>query len=243
MCKNKRKYYAVRRGRAIGIFLTWGECKKQVDCFPSARYKSFPTIEEAELWLTADDATCYNLDNQAELNELPVAEETAVKEKSQTVVKVPPPKTETRYIAYTDGSCLVNPNGPGGWATVIIDTETGETVELSQGCPGTTNNRMEMEAAIAAMSFPDEPSSITIYTDSQYLKNGFAANWITGWKKRGWVKSNGQPVLNQDLWQKLDALYQTHQVKFQWVKGHAGNTFNERCDELARGEAMKFCKH
>lgn len=147
---------------------------------------------------------------------------------------------ETDFIVYTDGSCLRNPDGPGGWAAVIIDTETGEMRELHEGNPSTTNNRMELSAAIGALSYIREGSTVALYTDSQYMKNAFNRNWIRNWKRNGWKTSQGTDVLNKDLWLKLDALFASHQVFFRWVKGHAGNTYNERCDILARSEAMKF---
>ena len=143
------------------------------------------------------------------------------------------------YIIYTDGSCLGNP-GAGGWAAIIVDCETGEIIEFHGGEKHTTNNRMEMTAAIIALSKVPIKSKVELYTDSQYLKNAFTKNWMVNWKRNGWITSQGKPVLNQELWFKLDDLMQTHEVEFQWVKGHAGIKYNERCDELARIEATKY---
>lgn len=143
------------------------------------------------------------------------------------------------YIIYTDGSCLGNP-GAGGWAAIIVDCETGEVSEVHGGEKHTTNNRMEMTAAIVALSKVPVKSQVELYTDSQYLKNAFTKNWIVNWKRNGWITSQGKPVLNQELWFKLDDLMRTHEVEFHWVKGHAGIRYNERCDELARGEAAKY---
>ncbi|EEX69282.1 ribonuclease HI, partial [Mitsuokella multacida] len=143
------------------------------------------------------------------------------------------------FVIYTDGSCLRNPDGPGGWAAVIREVATGVVTELHEGSPSTTNNRMELSAAIAALGFPKHPAKVALYTDSQYLKNGIT-KWMSGWKRRGWKKADGQPVLNQDLWQELDALYSRHDVTFHWVKGHVGVELNERCDRLAKSEAMKY---
>ena len=98
---------------------------------------------------------------------------------------------------------------------------------------------MELSAAIAALRFPKSPAKVALYTDSQYLKNGIT-KWMAGWKRRGWKKADGQPVLNQDLWQELDALYSRHDVTFHWVKGHVGVELNERCDRLAKREAMHY---
>ena len=145
----------------------------------------------------------------------------------------------SNYIIYTDGSCLGNP-GAGGYAAIIVDCETGEISELSGGDKHTTNNRMEMLAAINALNKIPAGSSVELFTDSQYLKNAFTKNWIINWKRNGWITSAKKPVLNKDLWLKLDNLMSIHEIKFQWVKGHAGDHFNERCDELARSEATKF---
>ena len=145
------------------------------------------------------------------------------------------------FVIYTDGSCLKNP-GAGGWAAIIIDCETGEVIELHDGTGQTTNNRMEMTAAISALGKVPSNSTVELYTDSQYLKNAFTKGWIVNWKRNGWRTANGKAVLNQDLWLKLDKLMSSREVNLKWVKGHAGLNYNERCDELARSEAAKFQK-
>jgi ribonuclease HI len=137
---------------------------------------------------------------------------------------------------YTDGACVGNP-GPGGWG-VAIYFQDGSVHEMGASAPATTNNRMEMQAAIAALEFlaatqPQE--SVTLYTDSEYLINGIT-KWIKGWKRKGWKTSQGQAVLNQDLWEILDGL--NHRgINWQHVRGHNGNVGNERCDEIARAFA------
>ena len=136
---------------------------------------------------------------------------------------------------YTDGSCLGNP-GAGGWAAVIVD-EQNHREEIFGGEEHTTNNRMELTAAIRALEKISSGNSVELFTDSSYLKNAFTKGWLVKWKSNGW--NNGH-VLNQDLWQELDRLVSNHDVKFNWVKGHAGNYFNERCDLLARTTAKKF---
>ena len=139
---------------------------------------------------------------------------------------------------YTDGSCLRNPNGPGGWAVCIV--RPGEEMEtLSGGNPSTTNNRMEMTAAIEALRHLPKREPIVLSTDSQYLKNGIT-KWIFSWKRRGWKKADGTPVLNQELWQELDGLIAGRSIIFRWVKGHAGHKYNEICDMLAKKEAQAF---
>lgn len=138
-----------------------------------------------------------------------------------------------KYIIYTDGGCNPNP-GLGGWGSVIL-TDNSKT-ELYGGEYDTTNNRMELLAAIFALSVVKEDAEIEVFTDSQYLKNGITA-WIPGWKSRGWSRKGGS-LKNVDLWQKLDNLNSSKKIKWQWVRGHSGNHYNERCDFLA-GMARK----
>ena len=139
---------------------------------------------------------------------------------------------------YTDGGCSGNP-GPGGWAYVIIDGNAGDTappVENWGAESSTTNNRMELQAVIAALekvSAKTVPGTITVYTDSQYVQKGIT-EWIKEWKSRGWKTSAKKPVKNQDLWQRLDALSAGLPITWVWVKGHAGNKYNERCDHLTQ---------
>ena len=131
---------------------------------------------------------------------------------------------------FTDGACSGNP-GPGGWGAIL---RYGETVrELSGGEADTTNNRMELTAAIEALNALKRPCDIVLTTDSTYVKDGITS-WIDGWKKRGWKNSQKKPVKNEDLWKALDAARSRHAVEWKWVKGHAGHAENERCDELAR---------
>ena len=140
-------------------------------------------------------------------------------------------------FAYTDGACSGNP-GPGGWG-VVLEARDGATLvksrELSGGEAETTNNRMEMMAAIVVLETLERPSTLTVVTDSTYLKNGITG-WIHGWKANGWRTSSRKPVKNTDLWQRLDAAQARHRVTWEWVKGHAGHQQNERADELARAE-------
>ncbi|MBW4676453.1 MAG: ribonuclease HI [Desmonostoc geniculatum HA4340-LM1] len=134
---------------------------------------------------------------------------------------------------YTDGACSVNP-GPGGWGVVVYFSD-GSIHEMGDASPHTTNNKMEMQAAIAALEFlqtSQQAQPITLYTDSEYLIN-CVTKWVKGWKKKGWKKSDGNPVQNQDLLEILDEL-NSEQVKWQYVKGHSGNIGNERCDAIAR---------
>ena len=130
---------------------------------------------------------------------------------------------------YTDGACSGNP-GPGGWGVVL--ESCGHTRELLGAQEHTTNNRMELQAAIEALNSLTEPCEVEIVTDSTYLKNGMES-WLAGWKRKGWKTSDSKPVKNQDLWRQLDALVATHRVHWHWVRGHTGVEGNERADALA----------
>lgn len=144
-------------------------------------------------------------------------------------------------FAYTDGACSGNP-GPGGWGALLIAKDGGKVVktrELSGGAEDTTNNRMELMAAISALEALDRPSSLTVVTDSNYVKGG-VTGWIFGWKKNGWKTAARKPVKNVDLWQRLDEAQARHSVTWEWVKGHAGHPENERADELARQGMAPF---
>ena len=143
----------------------------------------------------------------------------------------------SEYKIYTDGSCLGNP-GAGGYAAIIID-ESGNRQEFYGGEKETTNNRMELMAAIVALKKISADDYVELFTDSSYLKNAFTQGWLANWKRNGWKTANKKPVLNIDLWKKLDSLILNRSIKFNWVKGHAGNALNERCDELARKEAER----
>ncbi|MGA1180250.1 MAG: ribonuclease HI [Marivivens sp.] len=142
-------------------------------------------------------------------------------------------------FAYTDGACSGNP-GPGGWGVLLL-AKDGETIlkerTLNGGEPETTNNRMELMAAISALEVLERPSTLTVVTDSAYVKDGIT-KWIHGWKRNGWTKKGG--LKNAELWQRLDAAQARHKVKWEWIKGHAGHPENERADELAREGMAPF---
>ena len=144
-------------------------------------------------------------------------------------------------IAYTDGACSGNP-GPGGWG-VLLQARDGERLikerMLKGGEANTTNNRMELMAAIRSLEALNRPSTITIVTDSAYVKNGITS-WLHGWKRNGWKTAAKKPVKNADLWQRLDEAQARHDVSWKWVKGHAGHPENERADELARAGMAPF---
>ena len=142
-------------------------------------------------------------------------------------------------FAYTDGACSGNP-GPGGWGVLLL-AKDGETIlkerTLNGGEPETTNNRMELMAAISALEVLERPSTLTVVTDSAYVKDGIT-KWIHGWKRNGWSKKGG--LKNAELWQRLDAAQARHKVTWEWIKGHAGHPENERADELAREGMAPF---
>ena len=143
--------------------------------------------------------------------------------------------------AFTDGACSGNP-GPGGWGVVLQAINAGEIVkerELSGGAGETTNNQMELMAAISALETLERASSITVVTDSSYVKDG-VSTWIHGWKRNGWKTAAKKPVKNVELWQRLDAAQARHNVTWEWVKGHAGHPENERADALARAGMEPF---
>jgi len=215
-----KKFYAVAVGRECGIFIDWTTAERQVKSFPGARYQSFSCRADAEKWLE-DPVYC--------------KKRSAPGKTARNDVE--PKKNSADIVIYTDGGSINNP-GPGGYGAIIV--EAGEQLEISGGYRMTTNNRMEMMAAIVALrQFEARAESIRLYSDSSYLVNGIEKGWVRKWQLNGWKKSDGQDVLNRDLWQELIRLTAKGNVRFQWVKGHAGNALNERCDRLAVGSARK----
>lgn len=140
---------------------------------------------------------------------------------------------------YSDGACSGNP-GPGGFGAILRCD--GREKEVSGGEPHTTNNRMELLGVITALEALKYPCEVRITTDSKYVVDGICKGWAAGWKKRGWKKSDGEPALNPDLWDRLLSLLEVHKAEFVWVKGHAGHPENERCDRLAVAESKKYSK-
>ena len=138
---------------------------------------------------------------------------------------------------YTDGACSGNP-GPGGWGAIL--EYMGHEKELSGGEKSTTNNRMELTAVIKALQALKEPCIVELYSDSKYVIDALEKGWAVGWKKRGWIKSDKKPALNPELWDRLLELVHIHDVRYHWVKGHAHNPKNNRCDELAVSEWKKL---
>jgi ribonuclease HI len=147
-------------------------------------------------------------------------------------------KEPPEVVIYTDGACSQNP-GPGGWGAILISGQHRK--ELSGGEAVTTNNRMELMAAIAALEALKRSARVEMHTDSEYLRNGIS-RWIHGWKSKGWRTAANEPVKNVELWQRLEAAQARHQVRWHWVKGHAGHAENERADELARAGMAPFLR-
>ena len=211
----KKKYYSVAVGKKTGVFTTWSEAEAQVKGYPGAKYKSFPSREEAEGWLKN-----------------PIYERG---KKNRPATQKEPAQAsdhpDDAIIIHTDGGAINNP-GPGGYGIVI---ENGEDYrELSGGFRMTTNNRMQLMACIVALETVGQTTQpVVLYSDSSYVVNGISKGWAAGWRKKGWKKADGKPAVNPDLWKRLLDLIGYLDITFKWVKGHAGHSLNERCDHLA----------
>ncbi len=215
------KYYAVANGRTTGIFTSWPEAERQVKGFAGAKYKSFKSKAEAEAFLKNPEYA-----SQKQKKRPPA--------KSSRNAGAPDNYPKDAVIVYTDGGAIGNP-GPGGYGVVFEDGD-----EYAGGYNLTTNNRMELMAVIVALeALQGERRPIVLHSDSRYVLNGITKGWARGWKKRGWKKSDGNPALNPDLWEKLLNLLPGLDIRFQWVKGHAGDPLNEACDHLANSTARK----
>ncbi len=216
----KKKYYAVAVGRQTGVFDNWPLAETQVKGCPGARFKSFPSRREAEAWLKNPQ---YNTGAARRIVKRP------------QMSKNKPVKDYEGLVIYTDGGAINNP-GPGGYGAVIIDfdLDPNDCREISGGYRLTTNNRMELMACIAALrSIDDSGRPIALYSDSSYVVNAVNKGWARKWRLNGWLKSDKKPALNVDLWEELLNLIAGLNITFNWVKGHAGNPLNERCDQLA----------
>ncbi len=211
----KKKIYAVAAGHKPGIYTDWPSVKKQVDGFAGARYKGFFTRVEAEAWLAGGGF-------------VPLKKKNSRVEQSGNGAEA---LDKDIIIIYTDGGARNNP-GPGGYGAVLL--YQNHTKELSGGFGLTTNNRMELMACIVALrEIKDKTIPIILHSDSSYVVNGINKGWAKGWRRNGWVKSDKKPAVNPDLWAELLELTESLKITFKWVKGHAGNPLNERCDELA----------
>jgi ribonuclease HI len=217
MSNEKKKYYAVLRGQKPGIYAKWsGEngAEAQVKGFPGARYRAFPGAREAGAWLKDPDKPLQAMEKETR--------ETETMEKGKVII-------------YTDGGCIDNP-GPGGYGVVLL--HGGKRKELSAGYRLTTNNRMELMACIAGLKSLKFSCPVILFSDSRYVVDGMEKGWARRWKSKGWMRNAIQPAENADLWAQLLELCDNHTVEFSWVKGHAGQAENERCDRLASKAAL-----
>jgi len=216
-----KKYYAIASGRTPGIYDNWPAAQAQVTGYPGAKFKGFPTRAAAAAWMKN-----------------PTYSQVAKKTRRQAGPAIADTSPKTGEVTiYTDGGARYNP-GPGGYG--IVQIYNGECKELSGGYKLTTNNRMELMGCIVALrqlEHRDKP--VTLYSDSSYVVNGIVKGWAKSWQQRGWIKSDKKPAVNPDLWAELLDLVKDLNITFKWVKGHAGNPMNERCDALAVASARQ----
>jgi ribonuclease HI len=220
-----KKYYAVARGRTPGIYTAWfgpSGAEAQIRSYPGARYKGFPSIEEARKWMEIQAETAAS-----------TRKKKARKGESGEVTDALG-DSAGKIIVYTDGGCRGNP-GPGGYGAVVLDGET--RTELARGYRLTTNNRMELMACIAALEALAPSSDVVLHSDSSYVVNGMSKGWAKKWRANHWMRTKQDAAENADLWARLLDLCEDHRVRFVWVRGHAGNEENERCDTLATSAA------
>ena len=220
-----KKFYAILAGRVPGIYDNWPQAQAQVLGFQGAGYKGFATRAEAEAWLKNPSS------GQSGAGSRKPAGASGSGACADTSPK------DGVVCIYTDGGARYNP-GPGGYG--IVQIYNGRRKELCGGFCLTTNNRMELMGCIVALrelEYRDKP--VALYSDSSYVVNGISKGWAKGWRKRGWVKADRQPAVNPDLWGQLLDLVEGLDITFNWVKGHNGNPFNERCDELAVASARQ----
>ncbi len=222
----KSKFYVVWEGREQGVFNSWEKCKESIDGFRGARYKSFPTREEADKAFIEGQSTSH-----PKMKKEYAFSEEFVKELLG----------KGHIVIFTDGGALGNP-GKGGYGAVLQFLKNGKIVrkEISGGFRNTTNNRMEISAVIKALeSLKTKDLYIDVFSDSKYVVDANNKNWAKKWKSNGWIKSDKEEAKNIDLWETLLKLTEEFKVSFYWVKGHSGVEENERCDELANIEMAK----
>lgn len=224
MKKSRPRYYAVARGRKRGIYTAWdgpGGAWEQVRGFPGALYRKFDSLDDARRFI--EEASPGNRRTET---------------KSISSGGGPDGSgSQDGVLVYTDGGCIDNP-GPGGWAAVII--RGGSRTELSGGFRLTTNNRMELTACIQGLrALGTGEERVTVFSDSRYIVDAVEKGWARRWRERGWMRDSTHIALNHDLWAELLDIIENRDVRFVWVRGHAGNRENERCDELAREAAKR----
>lgn len=265
MGENRKRFYAVASGRRPGIYTQWfgpAGAEAQVRGFAGARYKGFATLDEARKWLEsfsseASQAADRSAHHACASEEAPKITQHPGEAGSSRTVRgsrrgwtqsgseetgkaAPARKLKDRagrILVFTDGGSIDNP-GPGGYGAVILKGD--ERIELSGGFRRTTNNRMELMGCIAALSRIEPPGQrVLVQTDSRYVVDGITKGWAARWRRNGWMRNAEEPAENSDLWEKLLELVERHDVRFEWIRGHAGHPENERCDALARAESAK----
>ncbi len=231
--KQKKKYYLIIKGHKSGLYKTWfgaNGAAEQVQGYTDAIYKGFYTKEEALKWLgkfREETLRKYAPTLLDLVKELPDSREIETDKKLLQ---------EGKVLIYTDGGAITNP-GPGGYGVVLRYKENRK--ELSGGFRLTTNNRMELLACIKGLESLKTKSDVILYSDSQYIVNAIKKGWAKKWQDNDWKGKKGELRTNHDLWAKLLPLCEKHDLKFKWVKGHAGNMDNERCDQLASKMARR----
>ena len=235
----KNKFYAVVRGIKPGIYDSWfGEdgAEEQVKGFPKALFKGFKTRTEAEEWYAKKgDMPSLSSKNKGakRFKTKPVTQGKSASKAERSIMSESQTEDVSKIreiVIYTDGGCINNP-GPGGYGVVCVSGNMRK--EYSGGFRMTTNNRMELMACIVALQTLRSRYSATIYSDSKYVVDGINKGWAEKWKRNGWMRNKTEKAENVDLWSELLELCEKHTVTFKWVKGHAGNPENERCDKLA----------
>jgi ribonuclease HI len=228
-----KKFYAIVRGRQPGIYGQWSGddgAQAQVAGYAGARYKGFSSFDEALQWFRDQARAEPKLFGIHSVTQS-VAQD--LKAASPRPISTIP---EGTVLIYTDGASLGNP-GPGGYGVVLISKYSRR--ELSGGYRRTTNNRMELMACIQALRVFNKPGRAILFSDSRYLINAISKGWALRWRRNGWMRSATEPAENSDLWGELLDLLNRYEVEFRWVRGHAGNPENERCDQLAVQAAQR----
>ena len=231
--KKKKKYYLIIKGHKSGLYTTWfgtNGAAEQVQGYADAVYKGFYTKEESIKWLgkfKTETLRKYAPNLLDLVKELP---------NSKSIVDNKNLLEKGKLLVYTDGGATPNP-GPGGYGVVIRNKEKRK--ELSGGFRLTTNNRMEILACIKGLESLTEKSNVVLFSDSQYVVNAIEKGWAKNWRAKNWKAPKGELRRNHDLWKKLLSADEKHDVEFRWVKGHAGNMDNERCDQLASQMAKR----
>jgi ribonuclease HI len=224
-------YYAVAKGRRPGIYTAWfgpGGAEELIRGFSGAVYKRFASLSEAERWLE-------NPISAMAVSEKITSPTGSAIRKPQIADGDKELNIKGKIVVYTDGGCRGNP-GPGGYGVIIIAGE--KRIELAEGFRLTTNNRMELMACLAALKALITPADVILHSDSRYVINGISKGWARKWRANNWMRTRSEAAENSDLWAQLLDLCDSHRVRFVWVRGHAGQTENERCDELAGAAAV-----